>query len=396
MYKSLFLALIFVFMYSPFSAYSVELMSTNKISEVMKRIKSEFHEEINENDIVISSLKCLMSNLDKHSSYLTESEYEKMQMDTKGQLEGVGLELIDDNGLIRVIEVLSDSPADRAGIHAGDVIISVDGEYVEDIKFTNAVQKIRGSAGTTVSMLVRRDDNIIEVNPIRSIIKTNFITSDFRDGIVYIRVSFFAEGLSDLIKKEIASFFEKNANFEAIIIDLRGNPGGLLSQAVELCDLLLEDGKDILYVRSKKKRNNQTYRSGGQINSGIAKDLLSVYKEVPLVILINEGSASASEIVAGALQDNKRATVVGKKSFGKGSVQKLISLGKSNGAIKITSAVYYTPSNKIIQGVGVEPDVVLDYENKCISSHDTKTIYECDSQLVGAIDIVRKMSIFKH
>ena len=356
------------------------------VSDVMKKIRTEYYEFEDEEKLSLSALRCLMSSLDKYSSYLDDQEYRDFQLESRGEIEGIGLELVDSGGVIEVRSILENSPAERVGIKPGDIIAEVDGCAFDGVNFLKYASKIRGRVGTSVSILIKRDERLISVCPIRAIIKSSFVYSEFVDGIAYIKIGFFADGLSELVYNEISTIAAKN-EIKGMLVDLRNNPGGLLEQAVNICDIFLPIGKNIVSVKARKKNEMNRYSAKSSFNTN-NPDLLDVLKNTPMVLLINEFSASASEIVSAALKENKRAVIVGKKSFGKASIQKLIPLGAGKGAIRITTAVYYTPLNNIIQDCGVVPDFSVEYENKCLASGEKRDIYECDTQVVAALKLM--------
>lgn len=320
----------------------------NLFGEVMERTKMSYVEEVTDKKLIESALNGMLSSLDPHSSYLDAESFNYMSEQTKGKFGGLGIEVTMENGLVKVVSPIDDTPAAKAGIKAGDYITNIDGETVLGLNLNEAVSKLRGKIGTKVKLSIRRvNSKPIELTITRQEIKIQSVKSEIKeDAISYIRISSFTEdvdkNMTDAINKAKKQL--KN-NFLGIVIDVRNNPGGLLDQAVAVSDLFLEQG-EIVSTRSRNEADTVKFMA----NEGdIAKDL-------PIVVMINEGSASASEILAGALQDHHRAIILGEKSFGKGSVQTVIPL-KNYGAMRITTARYYTPSGRSIQAKGIEPDV---------------------------------------
>lgn len=320
----------------------------NLFGEVMERTKMSYVEEVTDKKLIESALNGMLSSLDPHSGYLDAESFNYMSEQTKGKFGGLGIEVTMENGLVKVVSPIDDTPAAKAGIKAGDYITNIDGETVIGLNLNEAVSKLRGKIGTKVKLSIRRaNSKPIELTITRKEIKIQSVKSEIKeDAISYIRISSFTEdidkNITDAINKAKKQL--KN-NFLGIVIDVRNNPGGLLDQAVAVSDLFLEKG-EIVSTRSRNEADTVKFMA----NEGdIAKDL-------PIVVMINEGSASASEILAGALQDHHRAIILGEKSFGKGSVQTVIPL-KDYGAMRITTARYYTPSGRSIQAKGIEPDI---------------------------------------
>jgi len=320
----------------------------NLFGEVMERTKMSYVEEVTDKKLIESALNGMLSSLDPHSSYLDAESFNYMSEQTKGKFGGLGIEVTMENGLVKVVSPIDDTPAAKAGIKAGDYITNIDGETVIGLNLNEAVSKLRGKIGTKVKLSIRRiNSKPIELTITRQEIKIQSVKSEIKeDAISYIRISSFTEDIDKNITEAINKAKKQlKSNFLGIVIDVRNNPGGLLDQAVAVSDLFLEQG-EIVSTRSRNEADTVKFMA----NEGdIAKDL-------PIVVMINEGSASASEILAGALQDHHRAIILGEKSFGKGSVQTVIPL-KDYGAMRITTARYYTPSGRSIQAKGIEPDI---------------------------------------
>jgi len=324
----------------------------NLFGEVMERAKISYVEEVTDKKLIESAINGMLTSLDPHSSYLDAESFNYMNEQTKGKFGGLGIEVTMDNGLVKVVSPIDDTPAAKAGIKAGDYITHIDGETVVGMNLNEAVSKLRGKIGTKVKLAIRRiNSKPIDLTIKRQEIKIQSVKSEIKDdSISYIRISSFTEDIDKAITEAVAKAQKQLKNkFLGIVIDVRNNPGGLLDQAVEVSDLFLEKG-EIVSTRSRNESDTIKFMA---TEGDIAKGL-------PIVVIINEGSASASEILAGALQDHHRAIILGERSFGKGSVQTVIPLKDSTrdyGAMRITTARYYTPSGRSIQAKGIEPDI---------------------------------------
>lgn len=321
----------------------------NVFSETLKRAKTDYVEEVGEDKLIEYAINGMLSSLDPHSSYLDAETFKDMREQTKGEFGGLGIEVTMDNGFVKVISPIDDTPAFKAGIQAGDYITHIDGTTVLGETLTQAVEKMRGPVKSKVKLTIRRrNKDPFDVTLTRDNIKIRSVKAEKKDPDVgYIRISSFSETTTDDVKKEIEKIQKDNADLSGYVLDLRNNPGGLLEQAVSVADLFLNEG-EIVSTRPRRAEETQRY-------SATKGDIT---KNKPVVILINEGSASAAEIVAGALQDHKRAVIAGMRSFGKGSVQTVIPV-TGFGAIRLTTARYYTPSGRSIQAKGIEPDIVI-------------------------------------
>ncbi len=345
----------------------------NLFGDVFERVRADYVEELTDEELIEAAIAGMLSSLDPHSSFMNAKKYKAMQVRTSGKFGGIGIEVTMENGLVKVVSPIDDTPAYRAGILAGDLITQLDGERVAGLTLDQAVEKMRGKVGTSIKLIVRRkgvDD--FEVTITRAIVKIRSVRSHMDGNVGYLRITSFSSQASDSVKKAISEFREKvGKKLQGVIIDLRNNPGGLLDQAVKISDIFLEQG-EIVSTRSRQTRDTKRFNARkGDLTNGL-----------PLVILINGGSASASEIVAGALQDHKRAILLGTKSFGKGSVQTIIPLS-AQGAMRLTTARYYTPSGRSIQAVGIEPDIVVEMSNiKSVASRSTTR----EADLRGALD----------
>ncbi|MBQ9034823.1 MAG: S41 family peptidase [Alphaproteobacteria bacterium] len=320
----------------------------NIFGEVMERTKAQYVEEETDKKLIESALNGMLTSLDPHSSYLNEEDYKYMNEQTSGKFGGLGIEITMENGVVKVVSPIDDTPAAKAGIQAGDFITDIDNETVIGLTLNEVVTKLRGKPGTKVKITVRRSgEKPFDVDLTRDIIKIKSVKSEIKnDDILYVRISAFNEDVDKDVKDAMQNAQQKLKNkLAGMVLDVRNNPGGLLDQAVKVSDLFLERG-EIVSTRSRNEEDTIKYSA---TPGDIAKGL-------PIVVMINEGSASASEITAGALQDHHRAVILGQKSFGKGSVQTVIPL-RNKGAMRLTTARYYTPSGRSIQAKGIEPDI---------------------------------------
>ena len=343
----------------------------NLFGEAFEKIKNNYVEPVNSKELIESAIEGMLSSLDPHSSYLNDKELNELRVQTKGEFGGLGIEVTLENGFVKVIAPIDDTPAFKAGIKSGDLITHLDDEPVLGMTLSEAVAIMRGKVGSKIKLTVRRNENEkVDISIIRAIIQLKSVKSRVENNIGYIRVSSFNQKVDKQIVDSINKFRKQN-NLIGYVLDLRNNPGGLLDQAVNVTDIFLERGE----IVSTKGRNG---KRGSRYNA-VKKDLTN---GLPLVVLINQGSASASEIVAGALQDHKRAIIMGTKSFGKGSVQTIIPSGEDV-AIKLTTAKYYTPLGRSIQQTGIDPDILVEQVEltKVVSDNSRK-----ESDLRGAID----------
>jgi len=345
----------------------------NLFGEAFEKIKNNYVEEVSSKELVEAAIEGMLSSLDPHSTFLNTNELNELKVQTKGEFGGLGIEVTLENGFVKVISPIDDTPASRAGILAGDLITHLDDEPVLGMTLSEAVSLMRGKAGSKIKLTVNREDNkTLQIVITRAVIELKAVKAKIQNNIGYIRVSSFNQKVDTQIIKAISKF-KKNNNVIGYVLDLRNNPGGLLDQAVNVTDIFLDRG-EIVSTRGRFERD------GSRFNA-IKTDLTN---GLPLVVLINQGSASASEIVAGALQDHKRAIIMGTKSFGKGSVQTILPSGE-NVALKLTTAKYYTPLGRSIQKTGIDPDILVDQaELKKLSEPETLSRKEAD--LRGAID----------
>lgn len=340
----------------------------NLFGDVFERVRSDYVEKPDDSKLVESAISGMLTGLDPHSSYMDAKSFKDMQVQTRGEFGGLGIEVTMEDGLIKVVSPIDDTPASKAGIQANDIITNLDDEAVQGLTLNQAVDKMRGPVNTKIKLKIIRkgQDNPIEVTLTRDNIRVRSVRARVEsDDIGYIRITTFNEQTTEGLKREIASLTKQigEDKLKGFILDLRNNPGGLLEEAVTVSDAFLERG-EIVSTRGRNAEETQRrVAHPGDLTKG-----------KKLIVLINGGSASASEIVAGALQDHKRATLVGTRSFGKGSVQTIIPLGSGNGALRLTTARYYTPSGKSIQAKGITPDieVLQDVPDELKSRTDTK------------------------
>jgi carboxyl-terminal processing protease len=342
--------LLFLFAFSAPSSFADTKETYRQLSifnEVYNRVKNQYVEELTDKELVEKALNGMLQALDPHSSYMNEEVFKEMQEDTSGTFGGLGIEITTDKGFIKIISPIDDTPADKAGIQAGDYITHLNGDSVVDMNLKEAIDIMRGEVGTSITLtIIRGTEDPFDVELTRDTIKMASVKHRVLNDVGVLRVSTFNEQTTSGLKDSIQELEESENPPIGYVLDLRNNPGGLLTESVSVSDLFLEQG-EIVSIRGREKKDVQVY-------SAKKGDLIN---QKPLVVLINEGSASASEIVAGALQDHDRAVIMGMKSFGKGSVQTIVPI--DSGAIRLTIAKYYTPSGDSIQAVGIEPDVVV-------------------------------------
>ena len=333
------------------AAVSDTYRQLNLFGEVFERVRADYVDKPDDSKLIESAIKGMVTGLDPHSDYMDPKSFQDMQVQTRGEFGGLGIEVTMEDGLIKVVAPIDDTPAAKAGIMANDIITQLDGEQVQGLTLNQAVEKMRGPVNTRVKLTIMRkgQDKPLEMSLTREIIRVRSVRSQVEgDDVGYIRMTQFTEQTTDGLKKAITDITAKVSNdkLKGYILDLRNNPGGLLDQAISVSSAFIQRG-EIVSTRGRNSAEDQRFTAkGGDLTKG-----------KPLIVLINGGSASASEIVAGALQDQKRATILGTRSFGKGSVQTIIPLGSANGALRLTTARYYTPSGRSIQAKGIVPDI---------------------------------------
>tara|TARA_B100000900_G_scaffold405705_1_gene415685 strand:- start:590 stop:1726 length:1137 start_codon:yes stop_codon:yes gene_type:complete len=341
--------------------------------EVLEKINKEYVDEINQSDSMDSAINGLLQSLDPYSAYMSPEVFNEMRTETSGEFGGLGIEVSMESGVVKVISPIDDTPASRAGIKAGDYIVKINNLQVQGKSLSEAVDLMRGPVGSGIELTVRRrgEKKALTFNIVREIIQIKSVKTDLLEkNIGYIRLTSFNENSGIQIKREIEKF-EKNDDITSYILDLRNNPGGLLSQAIKISDFFLDNGEIVSTKSRKASENRKWFAKQGDLTNGKT-----------LLVLINYGSASASEIVAGALKDHKRAILLGENSYGKGSVQSIIPL-KNEGAIRLTVAKYYLPSGKSISEVGVSPDIEIGED-----TDNFKIKTETDNQLNYAIKLL--------
>jgi len=375
-------------------------------NEVYNRVKNQYVEELTDKELVEKALNGMLQALDPHSSYMNEEVYKEMQVDTAGAFGGLGIEITTDKSFIKIVSPIDDTPAQKAGVQAGDYITHLDGVSVIDMTLKEAIDIMRGEVGASITLtIVRGTENPFDIEIERDIIKVQSVKHRLIDDIGVLRISTFNEQTTLGLKKIIEELESSDNPPIGYVLDLRNNPGGLLTESISVSDIFLEQG-EIVSIRGREKKDVKVY-------SAKKGDLIN---KKPLIVLINEGSASASEIVAGALQDHDRAVIMGIKSFGKGSVQTIVPI--DSGAIRLTIAKYYTPSGDSIQAVGIEPDIIVpraelniiddyftfresDYKdalenetNEGLEEEEDYTeLLENDYQLSRAIDAVKTIAV---
>ncbi len=341
--------------------------------EVLEKINKEYVDEINQSDSMDSAINGLLQSLDPYSAYMSPEIFNEMQTETSGEFGGLGIEVGMESGVVKVISPIDDTPASKAGIKAGDYIIKIDNVQVQGKSLSEAVDLMRGPVGSSINLTIRRvgQKKALNINIVREIIEIRSVRAELlKKNIGYIRLTSFNENSSEQIKNQIEKF-EKKQNVNSYILDLRNNPGGLLSQAIKVSDFFLNNGEIVSTKSRKASENRKWFAKKGDLINGKT-----------LIILINYGSASASEIVAGALKDHKRAIILGENSYGKGSVQSIIPL-KNKGAIRLTVAKYYLPSGKSISEVGVSPDIEINED-----SDEFRIKTDTDNQLDYALKLL--------
>ena len=375
-------ALIILEIAKPISANeSTENKSTYEqlslFGDIFEKIREKYVEEVNDEDLIRAAINGMLTSLDPHSSYLPPSDFDQMKVQTRGEFGGLGIEVTQDEGYVKVVSPIDDTPAFRAGIEAGDLITAVDGQSLLGMSLDEAVKLMRGPVGSEIILTIFREtvDEPYDVTIIRDTIKPVVVRHRLEGDTAYVRLTTFNDQTYKGLEKSVKSMIQEAGgikNINGFVLDLRNNPGGLLSQAIKVSDAFLDKG-EIVSTRSKHKGEGDRFNAmRGDITKG-----------KPIVVLINGGSASASEIVAGALQDHRRAIILGTKSFGKGSVQTIMPL-QGNGAIRLTTSRYYTPSGRSIQAVGVVPDVLVE-QTRVSDDSDKKRKTRTEASLRGSL-----------
>ena len=390
------------------------------LDEIIARVKKDYVDEKTDRQLAEAAASGILTSLDPHSSYLNEEALKEMQVQTKGEFGGLGIEITMELSVVKVVAAIEDTPAFKAGVKSGDYISKIDGKSVIGLTIEEVVKKLRGKPRTSVKITILRkgEKGPIEKSITRQIIKVKAVRSAKFKDVAYVKINTFSEqassGLIAELKKLKSQIGAKN--IKGLVLDLRGNPGGLLDQAIKVSDTFLKKDQVIVSI---KGRNTESREYKDELDEELIPGL-------PIVVLINEGSASASEIVAGALQDHRRAVIMGEKSFGKGSVQTVIPMEKNRGALRLTTSLYYTPSGKSIQAHGIEPNIevisakiekdkILDRDSEAdlkghievqikeaiddakkekAENNDNLDIYDQDYQLARALDLVRGVDVY--
>jgi carboxyl-terminal processing protease len=325
--------------------------SLETFTNILAIVRKNYVDEVNTKELMTGAINGMLNSMDPHSGYLTPELYKELQMDTQGRFGGLGIEITVRNGMLTVVSPIEDTPAFRAGIKAGDQILKIDDEFTKDMNLMQAVKKMRGLKGSKLNLSIKREGvpDLLNFSIVRDTIRVQSVRSRvLEEGYAYIRLAQFQERSDRDLQKALEKLSSEKGGVKGLVLDLRNNPGGLLTQAVRVADLFLDSGM-IVYTEGRLENQKQKYfaRKEGS------------WTEFPMVVLVNGGSASASEIVAGALQDHKRAVILGTKTFGKGSVQTILPLD-DNSALRLTTARYFTPKGRSIQATGIVPDIVLE------------------------------------
>jgi carboxyl-terminal processing protease len=343
-------------------------------SDILETINKESFKKVDDGELIDGAINGMLHTLDPYSSYMSPKTFKNMNIETKGEFGGLGIEVTMEAGLVKVISPIDDTPADKAGVKAGDYVIKIDNKQVKGLTLDEAVNLMRGKKGTSILLTVRRIDvdDPIEIKIVREIIKTKSVVTEIKDNVGYVRLRSFNEKSGDELISKVKEI-SRNTNVNSYILDLRNNPGGLLSQAIKVSDAFLDSG-EIVSTKGRDQKDVKVYnsRKGDEINGK------------PLIVLINKGSASASEIVAGALKDHKRAIILGEKSFGKGSVQSIMPLN-NGGGLRLTTAKYYLPSGETIEDIGVLPDIKVEQKKENFKINDPVN----DNQLIYALNLLK-------
>ena len=392
------------------SASSDTFRSLKLFGDVFERVRAEYVEEVGDQALIETAINGMLASLDPHSSYLDAEKYRDMQVQTRGGFGGLGIEVTMENGLVKVVSPIDDTPAARAGIEAGDMITHIDGEPVMGLTLSEAVERMRGPVDSKIGLRVMRQgsEEPIEVTLARAVIKISPVRAHAEGDVGYLRLTTFNEQTSSALRDKLEELNKGNAKMRGLVLDLRNNPGGLLDQAVAVADAFLDKG-EIVSTRGRRADSIQRFnaRPGDLLNN------------LPMVVLINGGSASASEIVAGALQDHRRAIVMGTQSFGKGSVQTIMPIS-GQGAIRLTTARYYTPAGTSIQAKGITPDIEVhqasvqllddtsgrreadlrgrldnDQKGSAAQASNGETVDAKDYQLARAVDLLRGIALYE-
>ncbi|HEY3304654.1 MAG TPA: S41 family peptidase [Candidatus Binatia bacterium] len=328
-----------------------EYESLETFTSILSIVKKNYVDDVNSKDLVNGAINGMLNSLDPHSAYLTPDLYKDLQMDTAGRFGGLGIEITVRNGVLTVVSPIEDTPASKAGVKAGDQIIKIEDEFTKDMTLVEAVKRMRGTKGSKITISVKREGvaELLNFNLVRDTIRVQSVRSRvLEEGYGYVRLAQFQERTDRDLQRSLEKLSQEKGGLKGLVLDMRNNPGGLLTQAVRVSDMFLDSGM-IVYTEGRLESQRQKYFAH--------KD--GTWSNFPIVVLVNGGSASASEIVAGALQDHKRAIILGTKTFGKGSVQTILPLD-DNSALRLTTARYFTPKGRSIQATGIAPDIIID------------------------------------
>ena len=383
--KKFFLFILIVYLISPLKITNADTSrqetykQLNLFGDVFQRVQEQYVEEVTDKKLIESAISGMLQSLDPHSSYLSAESYKDMQVKTKGKFGGLGIEVTMEDGVIKVVSPIDDTPAAKAGMKSGDLIIGVDGESIRGLTINESVSKLRGPVGSKVIITVVRDKkDPYEIEIKRDVIKIKSVKHNMIKNIGYVRLTTFSDSTTSGLKKAVNKIKKDIGDeFQGLILDLRNNPGGLLNQSITVADSFLNQGEIVSTQGREDDDTSRVFAKKGDLING-----------KPLVVLINSGSASASEIVAGALKDHSRAVIIGTRSFGKGSVQSIIPLA-GNGAMRLTTARYYTPSGVSIQAKGIEPDIIV--EAGITDLKKKKNENRREENLRGALDSKKKV-----
>ncbi|HEX5279630.1 MAG TPA: S41 family peptidase [Micropepsaceae bacterium] len=347
--------------------------------DAFERVRANYVREVDDSELINAAINGMVSSLDPHSSYMDPKEFADMQVQTRGEFGGLGLEVTQEDGLVKVVTSIDDTPAAHAGIKTGDYISAIDGTSIQGMPLNDAVERMRGPENSKVTLTILRtgEKKPLELTLTRAVIRVESVKYEKKGDVGYIRITSFSEKTDAGVKKAVADLKKQlGPNLRGYVLDLRNDPGGLLDQAIAVSDDFLTGG-EIVSTRGRKPEDTQRYNArAGDIADG-----------KPIVVLVNEGTASASEIVAGALQDHKRATVIGVTSFGKGSVQTIIPLGgQHGGALRLTTARYYTPSGRSIQATGIAPDIAVSNLTEKEQGESDQFAQRTEASLAGHLD----------
>ncbi len=344
--------------------------------DVFERVRKDYVEDVSDQQLLENAINGMLTGLDPHSGYMPAKNFQDMQEQTKGEFGGLGIEVVMDNGFVKVVSPIDDTPASRAGIQSGDYIVAIDGKSAGGLTLNEAVDKMRGPVNSAITVTIRRiGQDPFDVKMNRAVVKVRTVKAEAQNDVAYIRIAQFTEQTQPGLDKAMKDMKEKIGDkLKGYVIDLRNNPGGLLDQAVSVADTFLDRG-EIVSTRTRHSEETQRFnaKAGDQADGK------------PIVVLINDGSASASEIVAGALQDHGRAILLGTKSFGKGSVQTIIPLARGESAMRLTTARYYTPSGRSIQALGIEPDIEVQQAKVEKIASAATNIRRAEADLKGAL-----------